>query len=136
MRLTAKDKVITGNVEIHKYCADSDSAEVLKPEQGAEFTVILKSLVDKYKSFEEALKHTDELSKREYDVLVSDKNGYAKSKDLACGEYVMKQTKTSDADILPLKEEITFTIHKQNEQFFIQHKECFDRKLCKDREVR
>lgn len=115
--VAAKDKVITGNVEIHKYCADSDSAEVLKPEQGAEFTVILKSLVDKYKSFEEALKHTDELSKREYDVLVSDKNGYAKSKDLAYGEYVMKQTKTSDADILPLKEEITFTIHKQNEQF-------------------
>ena len=36
---------------------------------------------------------------------------------MAYGEYVMKQTKTSDADILPLKEEITFTIHKQNEQF-------------------
>lgn len=45
----------------------------------------------KYGSIEEAYKHKDKLSNKEYDKLVTDEEGYAKSKKLAYGTYVVKQ---------------------------------------------
>ena len=49
-------------------------------------------LVDQYGSVAEAIKHKDDFADREWDILVTDENGDAKSKDLAYGHYVIAQT--------------------------------------------
>ena len=113
--MTVSDQVITGKIEIHKYSDEETS--VLEPEPNAEFTVILKKYVDQYGSFEEALKHLDTYSKKEYAILKTDKTGYASSGELAAGDYVMKQTKTPHVDLIPMEGSVEFTISTQDQSF-------------------
>ena len=113
--MTVSDQVITGKIEIHKYSDEETS--VLEPEPNAEFTVILKKYVDQYGSFEEALKHLDTYSKKEYAILTTDKTGYASSGELAAGDYVMKQTKTPHVDLIPMEGSVEFTISTQDQSF-------------------
>lgn len=68
--------------EIIKISTDGDDEETKKVE-GAEFTVKLQSDIDE-KGWEGA---------KTYDVLVTDKEGYAKSKELPYGTYLVKETK-------------------------------------------
>lgn len=113
--MTVSDQVITGKIEIHKYSDEETS--VLEPEPNAEFTVILKKYVEQYGSFEEALKHLDTYSKKEYAILTTDKTGYASSGELAAGDYVMKQTKTPHVDLIPMEGSLEFTISTQDQSF-------------------
>lgn len=97
---TMKDNIITGNFEIHKIITDGENSEITETEKGAEFIAVLEKYVNQYGSVEEAYKHRSEFSKREYDKLVSDEDGYAKSKDLAYGTYLVKQIKGQvDTDV-------------------------------------
>lgn len=97
---TMKDNIITGNFEIHKIITDGENSEITETEKGAEFIAVLEKYVNQYGSVEEAYKHRSEFSKREYDKLVSDEDGYAESKDLAYGTYLVKQIKGQvDTDV-------------------------------------
>lgn len=68
--------------EIIKVSTDGDTGETDKV-QGAEFTVKLVSEIKKV-GWDKAT---------EYDKLVTDEKGYAKSKELPYGEYLVKETK-------------------------------------------
>lgn len=78
---TSADKVIKGNVEIVKH-SDNGSVAMEKPEKGAEFQIYLKSAG----SYENA-------KETERDLLVTDRKGWAESKQLPYGTYVMHQSK-------------------------------------------
>lgn len=79
--MTVKEQVIKGNISIIKH-SDNGETQIETPETGAEFEVYLKSAG----SFENS-------KEEEKDVLVCDENGYAKSKDLPFGTYIVHQTK-------------------------------------------
>ena len=91
--VTSKEKVITGDFDLEKIITNAQHSEIVEKEQGAEFIVVLKKYVDKYGSVEEAYKHKDEFTTKEYGKLVTNDEGYAKSNQLAFGKYVVKQTK-------------------------------------------
>ena len=90
---TMKDHIITGRFEIRKIITDGKESEITKPEKGAEFIAVLKRYVDQYGSVESAYEHHEEFADREYDHLVTDEDGYAQSKELAYGTYIVKQIK-------------------------------------------
>ena len=116
---TVKEQVITGRFQITKFITDGEQSEIVKPEQGAEFTVVLQKYVDRYGSVSEAIKHRDEFADREWDILTTDKNGIAVSKDLAYGVYVVEQTKgTIDTDNVP---NFTFTVDTANQEMKYYH---------------
>ena len=84
------ESVIKGNIAIVKH-SDSGSTQVEVPEEGAEFEVYLKS-AGSY----------DAADPDERDILVCDADGFAKSKDLPYGEYVVEQTKGWDGrELMP-----------------------------------
>ena len=114
-KTTVSEKVITGNFEIEKVITDKDEdSGVVKKEQGAEFMVVAQKYVNKYGSIEEAWNHRSEFTNKEYDYLITDKNGYAKSKDLAYGTFVIKQVKGQE-DIEMVKDTWTFTVSRENQ---------------------
>ena len=116
---TVKEQVITGRFQITKFITDGEQSEIVKPEQGAEFTVVLQKYVDRYGSVSEAIKHRDEFADGEWDILTTDKNGIAVSKDLAYGVYVVEQTKgTIDTDNVP---NFTFTVDTANQEMKYYH---------------
>jgi len=71
-----------GNISIIKHSDDEDDT-VENLESGAEFEVYLKS-AGSY----------DKAKETERDILVTDKNGYAKTKDMPYGIYTVHQVKT------------------------------------------
>lgn len=81
--LEVKEQVIKGSILIAKH-SDSkiDGANFDTPEQGAEFEVYLKSAG----GFENA-------KETERDLIVTDKDGYATTKNLPYGVYTVKQVK-------------------------------------------
>lgn len=81
LTVTSKDQVIKGNVEIVKH-SDNGSIAMEHPEKGAEFQIYLKS-AGSY----------DNAKDSERDLLTTDKKGWAKTKDLPYGTYVMHQSK-------------------------------------------
>lgn len=112
---TMKDKVITGRFEIRKIITDGDESEITKPEKGAEFIAVLKKYVDEFGSVEAAYEHREEFSDREYDYLTTDEDGYAKSKELAFGTYIVKQIK-GQIDTDKLEAEWTFVVSEENQE--------------------
>ncbi|MGF7012295.1 putative surface anchored protein [Lachnospiraceae bacterium PF1-21] len=78
---TVVEEVILGRIAIVKHADDGETG-IDTPEVGAEFEVYLK----KSGSFKDA-------KEREKDHLVTDKNGYACTKDLPYGIYTVHQTK-------------------------------------------
>ena len=114
-KTTATEKVITGNFEIEKVITDEDNdSGVVQKESGAEFMVVAKKYVEKYGSVEEAYNHKSEFTNKEYDYLTTDKNGYAKSKDLAYGTFVIKQVK-GQMDLEMVKDTWEFTVSRENQ---------------------
>lgn len=79
--MTVTEDVIKGNIAIIKHSDDS-STQIETPEVGAEFEVYLKSS-DSYEAAKDS----------EKDYLVCDENGYAATKKLPYGIYVVHQTK-------------------------------------------
>jgi len=114
-KTTVSEKVITGNFEIEKVITSEDEESgVVEKEQGAEFMVVAKKYVDKYGTIEEAWNHREEFTNKEYDYLTTNKNGYAKSKDLAFGDFIIKQVK-GQMDLEMVKDEWTFTVSRENQ---------------------
>lgn len=79
--MTVTEDVIKGNIAIIKH-SDDGSTQIETPEVGAEFEVYLKSS-DSYEAAKDS----------EKDYLVCDENGYAATKKLPYGIYVVHQTK-------------------------------------------
>lgn len=79
--MTVTEDVIKGNIAIVKH-SDDGTTQIETPEVGAEFEVYLKS-----SSSYEAAKDSEK------DYLVCDENGYAATKMLPYGIYVVHQTK-------------------------------------------
>ena len=96
-----KNEILYGAQAIVKilgeHTVEADPTRVETPEKGAEFRVYLKAAG----SYENARKF-------ERDVLKTDKNGYAKTKALPYGVYVLEQTKGKDG--YEIKGPITFEI--------------------------
>ena len=82
--LDSYEDIIKGKVDIIKHC-DDGATKIETPEVGAEFEVYLKAAG----SYENA-------GETERDILVCDENGFAETKDLPYGEYVVEQTKGWD----------------------------------------
>ena len=98
---TKHNEIMTGAQAIVKILGDNDTNpdpdRVEIPEAGAEFEVYLKSAG----SYENA-------RRTERDYLVTDENGYAKTKELPYGVYVLRQTVGKDG--YELKSAIEFKI--------------------------
>lgn len=92
-KVTVKERVISQPFEIIKVSVEgSTEAEILS---GAEFTIKLKSDVEKYGSWEKAprAKNADGETAA---ILVTDEKGYAKSERLPYGTYIVRETKVPD----------------------------------------
>lgn len=81
--------------QIEKLESSGTSGE-LPPLSGAEFTYILSSYIEKYGSFDKAVNVAEARDGRilesEWGRMVTDDNGYAKSKELPFGEYTVRET--------------------------------------------
>ena len=75
------EQVIKGDIAIIKHTDDGET-QIETPESGAEFQVFLK-----------AAGSYDAAKESERDVLVCDENGFAQSKKLPYGTYIVRQTK-------------------------------------------
>ena len=90
---TVKERVKAQAFQIIKI--SSDEAGEAKNLQGAEFTIKLKSDVERYGSWE-AAPIAKNAQGNEAAVLVTDENGQAVSEELPYGEYIVRETKTPD----------------------------------------
>src|SRR5699024_5832163 len=99
---TVKNEVIKAPIELEKYTLDADEngSGHLTELEGAEFTFTLKS------------------SGKVMDKVVTDKNGYAKTKDLPYGTYVVKETKAPQG-FMPVKD---FEVNIKEHQKVYTHK--------------
>lgn len=118
-----QDEVKEGMIVIHKYLGNSEEADFLKPENKSEFTAILKSYVQRYGSFKEALKNIHKMSVKEYSIFTTNEKGIAKSSKLAYGTYVVKQTKAGNKNISLLTKEFIFQVDNdgQLQDYFISN---------------
>lgn len=99
--LSVTETVISGKIAIIKH-SDNGDTQIETPEVNAEFEVYLKS-AGSYAAAHE----------RERDLLVTDENGFAISKDLPFGVYIVHQTKGNDgAELIP---EFSVTISNNGE---------------------
>lgn len=92
-----KNDVITGKLKLHKTFNETNSSDFVKNEENAKFGVVLKKYVTQYGSVKEALKHTSEFTDKEWDVITTDANGEATTRDLAYGHYVVAQIDSDPA---------------------------------------
>lgn len=87
--ITVTEDVVLGSIAITKHtdrpADDGNSDQIEQPEEGAEFQVYLASAG----SYENA-------GESERDILRTDSNGFARSKDLPHGLYVVHQSKGED----------------------------------------
>ncbi len=88
LNLTVNETVLTGKVSITKM-AENRRTKPSSPEEGATFEVYLKS-AGSYEAAKDS----------ERDILVADKDGFAVSKDLPYGTYVIHQIVTWEGRIL------------------------------------
>lgn len=99
--ITSKETVQTGKFSLEKLIAESETSEIMKPEQSAVFITVLKKYVDQYGDIENAYDHRNEFFDTEYDRLITNSKGYAESKKLAYGTYVTKQIRgNADTNLL------------------------------------
>ncbi len=112
---TSREKVIVGDFEIEKIITSGEESEITQKEEGAEFLVVAKKYVDKYGSIEEAWEHRSEFTEKEYDKLVTDKNGYDKTNPLAYGTFIVKQIK-GKIDTENVKDTWEFKVTRENQE--------------------
>lgn len=90
INLTVKENVVKGSVAIIKH-SDDGSTQIEHPEANAEFQVYLKSA----SSYDNAKDY-------EKDIIVTAEDGFAQTKDLPFGTYIVHQTKGVDgAEFMP-----------------------------------
>lgn len=110
---TSKEQVIVGNFEVEKIITSGENSEIVEKEEGAEFLVVAKKYVEKYGSIEEAWKHKEEFTNKEYDKLITNSEGYDKTNNLAYGTFVVKQIKGKiDTEAVDTWE---FVVSKENQ---------------------
>ena len=102
--MTVTEDVIKGNIAIIKH-SDDGSTQIETPEVGAEFEVYLKSS-DSYEAAKDS----------EKDYLVCDENGYAATKKLPYGIYVVHQTKGWDST--EYMEDFEVVISENEKEYF------------------
>lgn len=83
-QMVVQEKVKKQKIQIFKSGYRNGISEVVKGLQGASFTFKLKSEVD----------HVGWDSAKVYDVITTDEDGWAITKDLPYGEYLVRETKT------------------------------------------
>lgn len=83
-QMVVQEKVKKQKIQIFKSGYRNGISEVVKGLQGASFTFKLKSEVD----------HVGWDSAKVYDVITTDENGWAITKDLPYGEYLVRETVT------------------------------------------
>ena len=82
--MVVQEKVKKQKIQIFKSGYRNGISEVVKGLQGASFTFKLKSEVD----------HVGWDSAKVYDVITTDEDGWAITKDLPYGEYLVRETVT------------------------------------------
>ena len=87
-KMTVKEDIIKGQIQLFKYTDDNDESEINPVEPNAEFEIYLKSSGG-----------YDNCYESERDYLVTDENGIATSKALPYGTYVVHQTKGTEGYI-------------------------------------
>ena len=102
--MTVTEDVIKGNIAIIKH-SDDGSTQIETPEVGAEFEVYLKS-----SGSYEAAKDSEK------DYLVCDENGYAATKKLPYGIYVVHQTKGWESTVY--MEDFEVVISENEKEYF------------------
>lgn len=110
----SKENVIVGDFELEKIITSGEDSEIVEKEKDAEFLVVAKKYVEKYGTIEEAWEHRSEFTEKEYDKLVTDKFGYAKTRKLAYGHFVVKQIK-GKIDTEKVKDTWEFVVSKENQ---------------------
>lgn len=110
----SKEKVYVGDFEVEKIITSGNESEIVQKEEGAEFLVVAKKYVDQYGSIEEAWEHRSEFTEKEYDKLVTNSKGYAKTRKLAYGKFVVKQIK-GKLDTEMVKDTWEFTVSRENQ---------------------
>lgn len=109
LNMTVRDTVIKGKIAIVKY--KNDSLEQIKtPEENAEFQVYLKS-AGSYHAAKE----------NERDLIHTDRDGNAATKDLPYGTYVVHQTKGSEGFFLADDFEVTINEHSKTYQYIVNN---------------
>lgn len=106
---TESETVIKGTISIIKH-TDDGTTKIETPEVGAAFEVYLKS-AGSY----------DKAKTAERDLLICDQNGYAHSKDLPYGTYIVKQTKGWDGKELIAPFEVEITENSKDYKYLINN---------------
>ena len=141
--LKVPNEVYTGKFSIKKIITDSHASGFVKPEEGAEFTAILKSYVDEVGDFDAAAENVKAgasgLTEKEYAIITTDANGEATSGDMAYGTYVIKQT-DGDKELAKMHPTFEFTVSEDKQptvNFTISNisKEYYVRVVKKDAET-
>ena len=107
---TVAEQPIKGNIAIVKH-TDNGDTQIETPEVGAEFEIYLKSAG----SYENA-------KDSEKDYLTTDENGYAKSKDMPYGVYVVHQVKGADGSEKIADFEVDITENERTYRYIINNK--------------
>lgn len=107
---TVAEQTIKGNIAIVKH-TDNGDTQIETPEVGAEFEIYLKSAG----SYENA-------KDSEKDYLTTDKNGYAKSKDMPYGVYVVHQVVGADGSEKIADFEVVITENGKTYRYIINNK--------------
>lgn len=105
------EDVIKGDVAIIKH-TDDGSTQIETPEEGAEFQIYLKS-AGSY----------DAADPDERDILTCDADGFAQSKKLPYGEYVVEQTKGWDGTEYMPAFTVTINEHGKTYKYLINNAE-------------
>ncbi len=105
------EDAVKGKISIIKH-SDDGTTQIETPEEGAEFEVYLKSAG----SFEAANEY-------EKDYLVCDENGYAATKMLPYGTYIVHQTKGWDGTELMADFDVTINENDKTYAFLINNRE-------------
>ena len=112
------NNVIVGKFSIKKIVADSHASGFVTPEEGAEFTAVLKSYVDEVGDFDTAVENvkagSSGLTEKEYAIVTTDDNGEATSGDLAYGTYMIKQT-GGDKELAMMHSDFEFTVSEEEQ---------------------
>lgn len=107
---TVSEQPIKGNIAIVKH-TDNGDTQIETPEVGAEFEIYLKS-AGSYESAKDS----------EKDYLTTNENGYAKSKDMPYGVYVVHQVVGADGAEKIADFEVVIAENKKTYRYIINNK--------------
>lgn len=108
--LNVLEAVIRGKIEIFKHYGDGNTTDLVTPEENAVFQVYLKS-AGSY----------DNAKSTERSELVTNSYGYAITKDLPYGVYVVKQVAGKEGKELMSPFEVTISDNGRTHPFFINN---------------